>query len=786
MGYGYAGPMDHLMHPLAAVNGCWALSYVWIDGAMIADLVLAAIHRKNPFATSAVAPVDAELPFAHQENSCATPPVVSDASCPPHTSLDSSNGGHPFGLPSAASDALFWDLPAEEQELLLSAVFPSGNGVNFGETPNDIGAQATGYYTNSPMDFSPSSTAIGFGFIPDVSTPAPSNAIGFSPPALNPVQQPFSSNSGLSDFGALTSGAVQTTSDTYMGTDEAPGSATPLPFDCDSRAEYQVPILPEDPRMGAPLVTSHISGPMQTPQPVAAQVHSPISVGTSLLARQEWLSAPVTRSNTSFRVPATQLRISGSATPAARTSFHQPRRPSSPATQIRTAPASRAVTPQTRLGPNLRTGYRPPATPPAGVRKPSRPPSDRSAPSTPSPHPLRPQTQLRAAHSLPPRSRLRTPFLPHSSLVTDLIAPPRSPIPGTPRVRTPPPLARTPDQAPIAAEVAADDSGFLGDEDEPDGKEQVLGLHQDPVPMPRLRKKYSAPTIAEYKERRITELCDIQAGKKYEPNAQYPRTKGAKKIGEYSKEAQGVMAVMRLSVRHSYVSRGPFWEDEGVLIERAKGLANEITECDLDQMVDKEFKKTLKLSLSQLRSTGQDPIKAMVQTYFKVSEGDVDSISWLQEHDRCVYGEYSLELEDFLNFELVPRVVGVLYFGSGRKLAMVYLDKLLVNDDPEELEELLTVATPSSEPETIQIVDRSPDALRGPSLAAIAFAGIHIVHALERLKYPNRDKRKKHEDGVRKKEFDEGYDERWGYYVCQLAKSPNLGELRSKCLKHIQ
>jgi hypothetical protein len=57
------------------------------------------------------------------------------------------------------------------------------------------------------------------------------------------------------------------------------------------------------------------------------------------------------------------------------------------------------------------------------------------------------------------------------------------------------------------------------------------------------------------------------------------------------------------------------------------------------------------------------------------------------------------------------------------------MDHLLRDDDSNDLEWLLTVAevpVPDSGAEIPTIVDRSSAAKRGPSLASIAFAGIHV------------------------------------------------------------
>ncbi|KAG9078035.1 hypothetical protein FRC06_008561, partial [Ceratobasidium sp. 370] len=94
------------------------------------------------------------------------------------------------------------------------------------------------------------------------------------------------------------------------------------------------------------------------------------------------------------------------------------------------------------------------------------------------------------------------------------------------------------------------------------------------------------------------------------------------------------------------------------------------------------------------------------------------------------------------------------------------MDELLADDDPNEVEQLLKLAAeigPEAKVEVPTLTDQSPAAKRGPSIATIAFASIHILHALECLKTPTdaekgAGQRKKHREGGLKTEFnEEGY-----------------------------
>lgn len=82
------------------------------------------------------------------------------------------------------------------------------------------------------------------------------------------------------------------------------------------------------------------------------------------------------------------------------------------------------------------------------------------------------------------------------------------------------------------------------------------------------------------------------------------------------------------------------------------------------------------------------------------------------------------------NVEILAIVFDILHFGTGsRRIGVLFLDEILKEDDSDELEQLLTVAAligRNGEPEIPKIVDRSRDASRGPSIASIAFAAVHV------------------------------------------------------------
>ncbi|KAG9076458.1 hypothetical protein FRC06_009496 [Ceratobasidium sp. 370] len=351
------------------------------------------------------------------------------------------------------------------------------------------------------------------------------------------------------------------------------------------------------------------------------------------------------------------------------------------------------------------------------------------------------------------------------------------------RERTPPPLA----QASRSEDQFANPNGFLPPRNETPPRAFRAELEM-----------LGAPTLAEFSERRAKEIRTLQNARKSSPPSKSKSTqgsdnerdegKGVKKLWSYSKEHQGLMFVMRASVQNTYLSRGPWVESDDEVVNRAKAFAKKHTHCAVDDIVTNDFIRTMMKTASQYRTPGQDEIRTIVKAYYKVNEGDIQTLNWLQDRHRCLYPSGNFDPPQFFQTDLVDTVLATLYFGTSRKLGYIFMDEILQDDNLEELQWLLTVTARArlvGPPEVPTIVDPSSDASRGPSLAAIAFAGINIYHALERLKVPSKEKDSlaaKH-----KKEFNESnYGYIWSRYVHELAKHPYLGDLRLRLLHKLK
>ncbi|KAG8723113.1 hypothetical protein FRC09_004712 [Ceratobasidium sp. 395] len=425
------------------------------------------------------------------------------------------------------------------------------------------------------------------------------------------------------------------------------------------------------------------------------------------------------------------------------------------------------------------------------------------------------------------------------------------------RQRTPPPLTLNGDQGdPTLTQVSAQPEGrFFIDGSppahafrvEPQTPPRVSSPHNsipsplDPLEQPHQRGQTpAAPTLAEFVERRATEIRELQNVRKFDPpagqlkgaddgdahmNVKEQRERegkgkgGIRRIWTYSHSAQSIMSLIRADMQHSYLDLGPF---NNYLDNQRFRQALEFVKTisvyaqNVDTVADDEFYRTMKKTFGQLRTAGQDDIKTEVSAHFRVKEGETQKIEWLLQGDRCMYPGGNMVPEDFLKTDLASNILVHMYFGTSRGLGYIYLDRQLKSDDPKILQELLEFVTEQNlanpaEVEPVRIVDDSPEASYGPSLAAIAFVAINIRHALERLKAPAKPKRarvensdknnkkgkksgkdkgkrnKAVEEPVRSVEFTEtAYGAHWARYVRMLANHPHLGVIRQRFLTELK
>ncbi|KAG9122666.1 hypothetical protein FRC07_000865 [Ceratobasidium sp. 392] len=356
---------------------------------------------------------------------------------------------------------------------------------------------------------------------------------------------------------------------------------------------------------------------------------------------------------------------------------------------------------------------------------------------------------------------------------------------GVPRLRTPPPLARALQQSMVTPESDFENSdGFFVP-----GPVPNTDFSMELVPSVTI----AAPTSTEFALYRARELIDLQVKKKTKTDPDGGQIKGARKVCTYDAEHKKLMNVMKGSMQYQFTSISPWMISDNNWYAVAKDFAREYTNLVVDGIDDSDFLKSLKMSSSQVRGAALEPVKTLVQKSFGLEAGDEAAIKWLQDRGRCLYPGYNMQGEDKFNTVLMSKVMVAMYFHSVRRIAILGFDNILERDDPDVMARLLeSVALPNAQgiPQVPKIVDQSNEASRGPSLAAIAFAAIHIQHALERLKTPNGagcKGKKKDEGGNMKKEFNElGYNYMWKEYVRDLAEHPKLGVLRSTFLNALK
>lgn len=157
----------------------------------------------------------------------------------------------------------------------------------------------------------------------------------------------------------------------------------------------------------------------------------------------------------------------------------------------------------------------------------------------------------------------------------------------THHVRTPPPSGRIFRRFVILDQETARSDSLVADESELPIATQ--SNHNNVLP----GQTASAPTTMEFRVKRDSEVKDIYGGRKRNPSEKGDLVKGAKRIGDFQQEVQGVMAVMKASMLHTYVARAGFCEDETVSLQRAKEYAKEHLTNNVDAIVDIDFIKTV-------------------------------------------------------------------------------------------------------------------------------------------------------------------------------------------------
>ncbi|CAE7123870.1 unnamed protein product [Rhizoctonia solani] len=276
----------------------------------------------------------------------------------------------------------------------------------------------------------------------------------------------------------------------------------------------------------------------------------------------------------------------------------------------------------------------------------------------------------------------------------------------------------------------------------------------------------AAPTSAEYAINTTQEIKRVMDVKKKRGEAGNI-IKGIRSITGYTDTEQSCFFIMRVIMLYVWIAKIPWAIEDTEVIELAKVYVAPHTDIDLTEVVTTDFVKTITGPLKNRTCLGFDIYKNKIASHLLVVM-------------RSSSGRF--------NTELVGNVMATLMFRSAKKIGILFLDKMMQDDDPLELNRVLRiVAKPGLDglPRIPTIIDTSPQARRGPSISAIAFTCIHIYHALERLKEPVG--RKVRKGWSKSGEFcARELEKRWARYVRELAQHPNLGEIRGSLLQRLQ
>jgi hypothetical protein len=436
-------------------------------------------------------------------------------------------------------------------------------------------------------------------------------------------------------------------------------SQTPTPIGR-VRAASQLPCQPQAPRGRSSTPISRSSTPFTTPAPTR-QNRRPLQIPPTLTYQvQPGARATTPFSGSRATTPFAEHTLSHTR----RQSLHPPpssmagRTHTAPASRaatpraLPTGPSAGYRLPDTPPAIGNRSQSRSISNPPFASNR-------ASTPSTPLPRSSRPLPPLLSAASSVPTSRLGTHFpsasgprpvgprLVGSRPVGSPVSPPRSPITSTPvslqhsqgpatplqhstgnddcaefdlgetsvlerelgsdglesnrfgngnsnprhrRVRTPPPITRAFNRVVVSA----------SDEQTPNS-DDIYDLPADTFHVQLVPSvMHLAPTTPEFIARRAKEIRDIQGARKCKHQEADDSFKGAKQLKHYPEEQQGVVFVMRASLQHTYVARSPWWQDEEVIVGRAKEFASKYTSHPVDDFATEGFVKIVSVLFLRL------------------------------------------------------------------------------------------------------------------------------------------------------------------------------------------
>ncbi|KAG8720468.1 hypothetical protein FRC11_003156, partial [Ceratobasidium sp. 423] len=327
------------------------------------------------------------------------------------------------------------------------------------------------------------------------------------------------------------------------------------------------------------------------------------------------------------------------------------------------------------------------------------------------------------------------------------------------------------------------------------------------------------PTNTELKANVGIEYGKLQGKRKYHAKQGANDTKDTKKgpaMRSFPEDQQAYMTVARSSIVYDQVTRSPWSESDKLLVDRAIERADAVTQMEGEKFVREDgFITTNALlithrNLKMMRTVWNCRTRyievgmKLAREGYSIPEGEGEPsqelkaaiCNWISG-DRFMFNSDEKNPDDFFKNPVAIDMTVELFFTSGSNLGGIFMRDLLRPEEPEARRRLFALVSKSDlsdPPASFDYADMSTDALCGPPIAAMAFAGIILKHALQKLhdvqgkgKGKGKEKEKETKKGKSKSgstSFNEtNYGELWRSYARALTKHPQLGWISARILE---
>ncbi|KAG8760647.1 hypothetical protein FRC11_000088, partial [Ceratobasidium sp. 423] len=259
----------------------------------------------------------------------------------------------------------------------------------------------------------------------------------------------------------------------------------------------------------------------------------------------------------------------------------------------------------------------------------------------------------------------------------------------------------------------------------------VIRESEVPPQTKRIRLLTPAPTAKELDDNTETEVSKLRGRWKYHRKEGAAEPKKGAAMGSFPEEQQGYMAIERVSIMWDQITLSPWSEPDKALLDRAIERADKATKMNGEDFARaQKFIDTMMRAVSTCRSQFITAGIELVREGYSLPKDEVelkDAICNLMSGDRFMFDSDEKHPNDFFKNSVVMDMTVELFFTHGSNLGGIFMRDLLREEDLETRRRLfqLTAKYNHGEPlSCFDYADMSPDALRGPPIAAMAFAGI--------------------------------------------------------------